>query len=145
MPPKLATYIAYGLDEHGEDVRKYIINAGVRLTVRDTKKDPLNYAELDGLLGHIPMINFLNKASQEYAKLDLGEELPDRHEMLDILAKNPGLLRGPIVRTSRLLTVGCDKEKISKMLHINRNGVLEEEQLNNRQPRSNRRSQPAGK
>lgn len=146
MPQKQATYMSYGNDERCEEIRKYIENSGYRLIVRDLSKQPLSVDELDFLFGHNPLLYFVNTASSEYSKLGLGDEMPERRQMLELIAKNPGLLRRPIVRNGRLLTVGCNKAKIAEMLQINSNGEAPEETNERRPiPRTPRRSLPSRK
>ena len=138
--------MSYGSDEKCEEIRKYIENAGYRLTVRDLSKYPLSVEELDHLFGHNPLFYFVNPASSEYTKLGLGDELPERRQMLELIAQNPGLLRRPIVKSTRLLTVGCNKDKIAEMLQINSNGEAPEDPKDRRPvPRVTRRALPARK
>jgi arsenate reductase-like glutaredoxin family protein len=138
MTQKRATFMAYSNDERCSEVRKFIEDAGIILNVRDLKKNPLSEAELDVLLGHIPMVHLLNPASPTYRKKGLDKGLPEREEMLQMIAEDPTLLRQPIVKTMRLFTVGCDKKKIAEMLQITRNGGAAEEPSRNSAPRTSR-------
>jgi regulatory protein spx len=123
MPQKQATYMSYGTDERCEGIRKFIEDAGIRLIVRDLKKEPLSAEELDHLLGYNPIRDFLNPLAADYTKLGLDKQLPERRELLQIVAEHPDLLRRPIIKTSRLLTVGCDRKAIAAMLQISPNGA----------------------
>lgn len=146
MAQKLPTYMIYGTDESDQEILKYIEDAGVRLIVRDIKEKPLSAAELDSLFGHNPLTYFVNQASEEYSRLGLDKELPERAEMLKLLAEHPELLRHPIIKTVRLLTVGTNKEKIAQILQFNRNGDKASEVANgNRSGRIHRRSLPSRK
>jgi arsenate reductase-like glutaredoxin family protein len=115
--------MSYGADERCEEIRKFIENAGIRLIVRDLKKDPLSPLELEHLFGYNPMRDFLNPLSKEYTNLGLDKQLPERRELLQMIADHPELLRRPIIKTSRLVTVGCDRKAISAMLQIPLNGT----------------------
>ena len=145
MPQKSATYFGFGEEDQCADVRKLIEDAGVHLSHRDMAKDPLSPRELVLLFGHNPLSYFINQASKEYTELGLDKRQPDRREMLEILAENPGLLRRPIIQAARLVTVGCNKEKISEMLQIGRNGNQHDEINGNRGGRITRRSLPSKK
>ena len=145
MPQKRATFMFYGNDERCEEMRKYIEKAGYRLDLRDLSKQPLSVEELDSMFGHNPLLYFVNPASSDYTKLGLGDEMPERRQMLEILAKHPGLLRQPIVRNTRLVTVGCNKAKIAEMLQINSNGESPEETNHSRSSKITRRALPARK
>jgi len=143
MPQKRATFMTYGNDERCDEIRKFIEGAGIILDIRDLSKHPLTLDELDHTFGHIPLTYFLNPASNEYARLGLERGLPDRRDLLQLMAENPGLLRRPIVTNARLLTVGCNKDKIAEMLQINRNGEPLEVSNTNKSNRISRRVLPA--
>jgi regulatory protein spx len=145
MAQKTATYYGYGEEDQCAEVCKLIEDAGIHLHRRDMAKFPLSARELDGLLGHNPLTYFINPAAKEYEKLGLDKKRPERAEMLEILAENPELLRRPIIKSSRLVTVGCNKEKISEMLQISRNGSQIDEPNGNRGGRITRRSLPSKK
>ncbi len=127
MAPKRARYYTYGDEEHHKEIRKFIEDSGVLLISRDFKKMPLSYAELDKILGHYHLGSFLNKMSKAYHKNGLDEKLPDRTELIEMIAEDNTLLRCPLIMTSRLLTVGGDKKKIAQMLQIGANGMAADE------------------
>ena len=144
MPQKTATYYSYGDEDQCTDVRKFIEDAGIHLERRDLAKNPLSVREMDSLFGHNPLTYFINSAAQEYKKLGLDKQPLQRQEMLELLAENQRLLRRPIIKASRLITVGCNKEKISEMLQISRNGNQIEE-INGNRGRITRRALPSRK
>ncbi|UCC44286.1 MAG: hypothetical protein JSU65_14460 [Candidatus Zixiibacteriota bacterium] len=120
MAPKRATFYSYGEEERCQAIRKFLEDAGVILDIRDIEKDPLTVGELDKLLGHGNMANFLNKLSERYVQAGLDKRMPERDELLKMIAEDNDLLRRPIVTTQRLKTVGCDKKKIKEMLQLDR-------------------------
>ncbi len=122
MAPKRATFYTYGSDTICDDAQKFVSDAGVLLTVRNLAEQPLTVLELKNLIGHIDVKHFLNTASPEYAELKIEEVLNDRLELFKIISENNSILRRPIVRTPRLVTVGCDKIRIAEMLQIS-NGL----------------------
>ncbi|MEW5795152.1 MAG: ArsC/Spx/MgsR family protein [Candidatus Zixiibacteriota bacterium] len=147
MPQKRATFMTYGHDERCDEVRRFIEDAGIRLDIRDLSKNPLTMEELDHMFGHNPLSYFINPASSEYTSLGLDQKVPDRREMLKLMAEHPGLLRRPIVKNARLLTIGCNKEKIAEMLQISQNGEPDEENENDsrKSGKVTRRSLPVRK
>ena len=145
MAQKTATYISIGEEDQCSELRKLIEDAGIHLDVRDLAKDPMSPRELGALFGHNPLKYFINPAATEYKKLDLDQRQPERQELLEILAENPGLLKRPIIKTSRLVTVGCNMDNISDMLQISRNGGQSDEVNGNRDRRITRRSLPSRK
>ena len=119
MAVKNAKYLSYGNDEQCAEIRKLIEEAGVLLVVRDIEKQPLSVDELAAMLGYLEASHFLNPASDSFEKFKLDEKIPERRELIKMIAEDHTLLRRPIIRTARLLTVGCDKQKISEMLRLN--------------------------
>ncbi|MDH4156777.1 MAG: hypothetical protein OEW00_05830 [candidate division Zixibacteria bacterium] len=122
MAPKRAAFFSYGSDEKTDETRKYIEGAGVLLDVRDISKNPLSEGELTALLGYLDIRHFLNNLSESYAKHNLDQRLMARKDIIKLMAGDYTLIRRPIIRTARLLTVGCDRKKISEMLQISDNG-----------------------
>jgi len=122
MTPKRAKYFTYGNDKRCHEIRKFIEDAGVLLDVWDIGEKPLSEYELDSLLQHFDMGHFLNQASTSYKKHSLDQELPERDEVIKLIAEDHTLLRRPIIRTIRLTTVGTDKKKIAQMLQIPQDG-----------------------
>lgn len=127
MAPRRATYLSYGDNESCLETRKYIEDSGIILTVRDIKENPLSEAELAKLIGHLNVVHFVNKMSESYTKNKLDEVMPTREEVIKLMATDYTLIRKPIIMSTRLLTIGCDKKKISQMLQINASGQAKEE------------------
>ncbi len=122
MAPKRALFLCWGEDDICTDVRKFIEDAGVILNVRDVSKQPMTEDEINELVGHLEIGHFLNTASSAYGKLQLDKKRLPRVELIKHMAGDHTLIRKPIVKSSRLLTVGADKKKISEMLQIGANG-----------------------
>lgn len=127
MAPKRAVFLTYGDDALCAEIRKFIEDAGVLLDVRDIGKNPMSEAELSNLIGHVQIAHFLNVLSDSYTKYRLDKRLPDRDQVIKLMAQDYTLLRRPIVRSARLVTVGCDKRKIAEMLQINPDGQFPQE------------------
>jgi len=119
MALRQAKFLTYGNDEQCADIKKFIEEAGVTLDYRDIEKKPLTEDELWAMMGHLEASHFLNPASDSFEKYQLAEGLPERDKLIKMVAQDHTLLRRPIIRTARLLTIGCDKQKISEMLRLN--------------------------
>lgn len=148
MAPKRALFLSYGNDEKFNQVKEFIEEAGVLLEVRDMAERPLNERELYQLIGHLEITHFLNKLSSTYTKHNLDKDLPSRAEVIKLMVEDYTLIRQPIVKSSRLLTIGCDKKKIAEMLLINANGQQPEEGValhSNKGNRTDRRSAHASR
>lgn len=122
MPPKRATFITFGSDELCNETRRYIEDAGVFLDIRDLDKQPLSEGEVRRLISNFNPGYFLNPGSRSFAKHGLEKGLPDREELIKLIAQDNTVLRRPIIRTNRLFTIGCDRRRISEMLQIPLNG-----------------------
>ncbi len=143
MAPRRAIYMTYGNDGYCSEARKFIEDAGVLLDVRDLGEKPLTEEELSQLVGHLEITHFLNTLSESYSKYRLDKRLPERHQIIKLMAQDYTLLKRPIVRSARLVTVGCDKRKIAEMLQINPDGqLLEVNEANNVAPKRGRRQHP---
>ncbi len=140
MPQKTATFMRCGKDDGTDEILKFIEYDGVQLTVRNLKDNPLSAEELDELIGHNPLSYFINQACPEFSELGLDKQMPERKELLSLMAKNPGLVRCPIVKSLRLITVGGSKAKVAEMLQISRKGEQAQESDGNRGGRITRRS-----
>ena len=127
MAHKRALYLTYGEDSLCKETMKFIQDAGVILDVRDIATRPLSEGELNRLIGHLEISHFINTLSDSYTKFRLDKHLPSRGDIIRLMAKDHTLLRRPIVKASRLLTVGCDKRKIAEMLQISPDGHFPEE------------------
>ncbi|HDL01372.1 MAG TPA: hypothetical protein ENH23_03985 [candidate division Zixibacteria bacterium] len=121
MAPKRATFYTFGNDTICKEAKKFVEDAGVLLTIRDIEEKPFTVRELKELIGHIDPKHFLNTSSPECLKMNIEEKLSDRDELFVLISENNYLLRRPIVRTARLVTIGCDKQKLAEMLQISYN------------------------
>lgn len=132
MAPKRARFYTYGDDTRCSEIKKYIEDAGILLDVRDLSKNPLSRYELSDLVGHLNIDHFLNPMSESFVKHNLDEHQLKREELIELMAQDYTLIRRPIIVSSRLITIGCDKKKIAEMLQINSNGQVEQTIPDNR-------------
>jgi len=120
MAPRRATFFCYGDDGLCQETCKFIEDAGVILEKHDIGKDPLSEDDLDRLIGTLSISHFINPASPAYTKLGWDKTAPDRREAIEAMARDYTLIRRPIIRASRLVTIGADKKRIGEMLQLNR-------------------------
>ena len=148
MVRRTAQLFTYGKDEQCLDLIKYLDEAGVRLDIRDIEKEPLKGFELHKLIGYCNIYHFLNPLSPSFDKNDLDEKSKTREEVMALILKDFTLLRRPLIRTSRLTTIGCDKKVLDRVLMIgielpppidigNRGGIQ-----NQNRPRGSKPSRP---
>jgi arsenate reductase-like glutaredoxin family protein len=137
MAQRRATFLTYGNDDRSNELRTFIEGAGILLTVRDLRTQPMSVRELSKLLGHLPLMNFLNMGSPAFHANGLDDTLPPRENVMRMIAADQSLLRTPIIMTVRLLTVGYDKKKISEMLQIGEDAAQIVGEGYREQPRKN--------
>ena len=82
---------------------------------RDLGKQPLNEQELDQLIGARSHLNFLNSKNELYRARNMKEHPPTRQEALQLMAKNPNLIRRPIVRRGNQWVFGFDAERLQAL------------------------------
>ena len=122
MVAKRALLLCCGDNDANAEIRKFIEDAGIILEVRDIEKKQLTADELNQIIGHVNIVHFINTLSESYTKCGFDKNIPSRNEVLELMAKDHTLIRCPIVKSSRLLTVGCDQRRIAEMLQINADG-----------------------
>lgn len=122
MAVKRATFLTYGSDAQCSEVKQFIEEKGVLLDVRDLETQPLTERELGALIGYFNVSHFVNPFSMEFEKHGLDKGLPSREDVIKLLAEEPALLRRPIIQTGRLMTIGCNRQRITEMLQLSENG-----------------------
>jgi arsenate reductase-like glutaredoxin family protein len=137
MAQRRATFLTYGNDDRSNELRTFIEEAGILLTVRDLRTQPLSVRELSKMVGHLPLMSFLNLGSPAFHANGLDDTLPPREDLLRMIVQDQTLLRTPVVMTTRLLTIGFDKKKISEMLQIGENAAQIVGEGYREQPRKN--------
>jgi regulatory protein spx len=109
-------------DPHCQDIRSFLEEQEIDLHIHNIIKDPLSKGQLSGIIRHLDLKHFLNTESKIFKKNRLDKEIPARDEVLELLAEDNDLLRKPIIIAGRLMTVGCNRQKIIEMLQIKSNG-----------------------
>ena len=82
---------------------------------RDLDKERLTEDELDELFGERDYQEFLNTRNELYRNRDMKEHPPSRAEAIKLMAKEPNLIRRPLlVRGSRII-FGFDEAAYRKL------------------------------
>lgn len=77
--------------------------------VRDFFKDPFTIEELSELLRGLDQAEFLSARAQKYKELDLANRKLSRKQLIDLIVKEPTLLRRPIVVAGDRMVIGLDR------------------------------------
>ena len=89
---------------------------GAELEFRDLGKEQLTEAELDELIGDRDYKEFLNTRNELYRARKMKEHPPSRAEAIKLMAKEPNLIRRPIVLQGSRMILGLDEESYRKLL-----------------------------
>jgi Spx/MgsR family transcriptional regulator len=89
--------------------RHFMENHGYTLHFRDLAKDRLSAAELQKLIGTHDHQEFLNPRSELFRKKKMKDNPPSRREAVGMMAKNPDLIRRPVVVAGGRVVIGYDE------------------------------------
>jgi len=89
---------------------------GADLESRDFDKDRLTEAEIDELIGSRDYKEFLNTRNELYRTRKMKEHPPTRAEAIKLMAKEPHLIRRPIVLQGSQMILGFDEDAYKKLL-----------------------------
>jgi regulatory protein spx len=120
---KRIDFYAYPDDMGCEEVKAFLETQELDIHIRDLKVRPLGAEELTRLMRHFDTKHFVNISSKAFKKYHLDQEIPPRQDLIKIMAEDNDLIRKPIIVAGRLMTVGCNRQKIMEMLQIKSNGT----------------------
>ena len=83
---------------------------------RDLGKQPLSEAELDELIGSRSHLEFLNPKNELYRARKMKEKPPSRQEAIRLMAREPNLIRRPILRRGTQWVFGFNAEQFDAIL-----------------------------
>ncbi len=89
---------------------------GVELESRDLDKQRLTADELEELIGDRDYKEFLNMRNELYRTRNMKEHPPSRVEAIKLMAKEPNLIRRPVVLRGSQMVLGFDEEAYRKLL-----------------------------
>ena len=87
----------------------------VEFESRDLDKQRMTEAELDELIGKRDYKEFLNARNELYRERKMKEKPPSRAEAIKLMAKEPSLMRRPIVIDGKQVILGFDEEAYRKL------------------------------
>ncbi|MGA3294503.1 MAG: Spx/MgsR family RNA polymerase-binding regulatory protein [Candidatus Acidiferrales bacterium] len=95
--------------------KKFMQRRGFQLYFRDLAKDRLSAAELEKLIGRRDYTDFLNTRNELFREKDMKENPPSRKEAIRLMAKQPNLIRRPVIVAGGRVVVGFDEDGIAKL------------------------------
>jgi arsenate reductase-like glutaredoxin family protein len=93
-----------------------LLKHGAVLAERDLGKQPMTEAELRALFGDRDPRDFLNPRNELYRKNKMKERPPSPAEALRLMAREPNLIRRPLVARGRELVAGYDEAALTRLL-----------------------------
>lgn len=93
-----------------------MLELGAELESRDLDKERLTEAELDDLIGGRDYKEFLNTRNELYRSRKMKENPPSRAEAIKLMAKEPNLIRRPVVIRGSQMLLGFDEDAYKKLL-----------------------------
>ncbi|OLD63170.1 MAG: hypothetical protein AUI47_10145 [Acidobacteria bacterium 13_1_40CM_2_68_5] len=93
-----------------------MLRKGARLIERDLGKDPLTEGDLRELFAGRDPREFLNPRNELYRKMRMAETPPSPSEAVRLMAKNPNLIRRPIVVRGGDSVLGFDEVALTRLV-----------------------------
>ena len=93
-----------------------MLKKGAALVERDLGRHPLSEAELKELFADRDPREFLNPRNELYREMKMAEDPPSPAETIRLMAKNPNLIRRPIVVRGRDKVLGFDPEALLRLV-----------------------------
>jgi Spx/MgsR family transcriptional regulator len=98
-----------------DKARKFMERRGYQLQYRNLWEEPLSASELEKLIGKRDHSDFLNTHSEAYREKDLAENPPTRREAIRMMAKEPRLIRRPVIVAGGRVVVGFDEKGMAHL------------------------------
>ena len=83
---------------------------------RDLGKERLTKAELDQLIGKRDYKKFLNPRNELYRLRKMKDKPPSRAEAIKLMAREPNLIRRPVVIRGGQMVLGYDEGALEKLV-----------------------------
>ncbi len=93
-----------------------MLRRGARLIERDLIKDPLDLRELRRLFDGQDPGAFLNPRHALYRTMGMKKNPPSPDEIIRLMAKEPGLIRRPLVVREGRMVAGYDEMGLARLL-----------------------------
>src|ERR1700680_790796 len=95
--------------------RQFMEKRGVHLHYRDLVKDRLSASELEKLIGKHDHEDFLNPRSDVFRQKKMKDYPPSRRKAIGLMAKNPDLIRRPVIVAGGCVGLGDDDNEMVRL------------------------------
>jgi arsenate reductase len=96
--------------------KAYLEKLGASLELRNLDTERLNEAQLDEIIGERDYKQFLNARNELYRTRKMKDHPPPRAAAVKLMAKEPNLIRRPVVIRGSQIVLGYDEEAYKKLL-----------------------------
>jgi arsenate reductase-like glutaredoxin family protein len=93
-----------------------LLEEKIEFDSRDLDKQRLTEAELDQLIGDRDYKEFLNPRNELFRKRKMKEHPPSRTEAIKLMAREPNLIRRPLLIRGTRIIFGFDQETYRQLL-----------------------------
>jgi arsenate reductase-like glutaredoxin family protein len=90
---------------------------GGQIQERDLGKEPLSEDEIEVLIGHADVLEFLNTRSASYRQRGLKKQPPTRTQAVALMAQDANLIKRPITVKGDTKVLGFDEVKLRALLN----------------------------
>lgn len=97
------------------NARSFMERHGFQLYLRDLGKEKLSSAELEKLIGRRDHTEFLNPRNETYRERNMKENPPSRKEAVRMMAREPNLIRRPVIVAGGRVVVGSHEDGIARL------------------------------
>ncbi|PYT88830.1 MAG: hypothetical protein DMG36_23385 [Acidobacteria bacterium] len=93
-----------------------MLELGAELESRDLDKERLSASEIEELIGQRDYKDFLNTRNELFRTRNMREHPPSREEAIQLMAKEPNLIRRPVVIRGTQMVLGFDEKAYKNLL-----------------------------
>ena len=96
--------------------KEFLSQQNMEMKERDFFKNPFNQSEIEGLLQGKPASEMFNFRSPSFKQLGLEREKLSDKELIDLMLKEPRLVRRPVVRIDGKVYFSADKSVLENLI-----------------------------
>jgi Spx/MgsR family transcriptional regulator len=108
-PRKTVTFLHKPTCATCRKARHFMEKRGYHLHYRDLVNDRLSASELQKLIGKHDHEDFLNPRCEIFQKKNMEDNPPSRREAISLMARNPDLIRRPVIVAGGRVVIGYDE------------------------------------
>jgi arsenate reductase len=114
--PKKARFLQKPTCTTCRKAKAFLEKLGAELELRNLDTQSLSEAELDELIGDRDHRKFLNTRNAMYRTRNMKDNPPGRAEAIKLMAKNPNLIRRPVVIRGEEIVLGHDEDAFRRLV-----------------------------